>query len=323
MLCEFIYFLYLYATRDYMKNRVQIVNFLNVPRELIQDFKTDKDALELLAFSLKIKATNGDSLLRNVSNKLVQKLCKCGYKKAEKLLKLAKEHSSLFYYNNYTNNLLAHDLKKEYIQCRSNKNGDVLNMIFAYKFEVKFISDCKLRELVKEIRCSLLKDRMTKNERNDSTYDKRLEGETSSKNISELIQGTSMSGRSMAKTIGAKSKTTAVRLMKEMVIKSEVAISRRGGAMLVDYCYSTQAFEHIKKCNPNAKNNLVWDRKSGAVYTCFANEYYVNKWDETRRFKNLIFNHSYRFKKQHTTQNSNDIGWFGEDEETITMASFM
>ena len=220
--------------------------------------------------------------------------------------------------------------------------------MFAIKFNTQLIKESKLRELVKELRCSLIKDRMTKNEINDSTTCKRQGYKTSGKKISELIHGTSMSGRSIAKTIGAKSRTTAVRLMEEMVKKSEVAIIRRGGTTLIDICYSEQAFQHLKKRCPHLKHKLYWDKNSGAVYTCTANEYYICDRNETARFRHLIFNHDLRHRKQKqevqansssqlselssstTLQNQHQLslfnyefGWYGEDEETENMALFM
>ena len=85
---------------------------LNVPKRLISACKNDKVRCELLALSVRIKIEFGDSLMKNVSPYSIQKILHCGYNKAKSLLLLAKSECDLFYYNPYTNSLLAKNFKK-------------------------------------------------------------------------------------------------------------------------------------------------------------------------------------------------------------------
>ena len=95
---------------------------INIPQKLLHRVKADKHLLELLALSLIIKFTYGDSRMPNASAKSIAALAHCGRKKAEELFAAAK-HSVLFRYNAATGGLLAKNFKKKYTKRGVNRKG--------------------------------------------------------------------------------------------------------------------------------------------------------------------------------------------------------
>lgn len=107
---------------------------LNIPVDLIKDYKASKSRKELLAFAIGIKCLHSNSVLTDVSPVKIMRLFHVSHAKAKRLLEDAKG-CALFSYDPTSNQLKANSFKdKSY---KVSKTGVRYISDYCYKLDVK------------------------------------------------------------------------------------------------------------------------------------------------------------------------------------------
>lgn len=259
---------------------------INIPQKLLHRVKADKHLLELLALSLIIKFTYGDSLMPNASAKSIAALLHCGRKKAEELFAAAK-HSVLFRYNAATGALLAKNFKKKYTKRGVNRKGREYFSLYAVKIDRKGYS---LRGLVRELRKLLVLNLVNGYERKDKF---NFNGSAREGHTNSFVPKVALTEEWIARHIGVKDRNTVYRLVKELEAEGRLGVEHSQMKFL-SACSSDEAMTGVRVAPHNV---VLQDRKTGFLYTIEANRYYTKMTADKRRFTNIIFDHAKRLSK--------------------------
>lgn len=259
---------------------------INIPQKLLHRVKADKHLLELLALSLIIKFTYGDSLMPNASAKSIAALAHCGRKKAEELFAAAK-HSVLFRYNAATGGLLAKNFKKKYTKRGVNRKGREYFSLYAVKIDRKGYS---LRGLVRELRKLLVLNLVNGYERKDKF---NFNGSAREGHTNSFVPKVALTEEWIARHIGVKDRNTVYRLVKELEAEGRLGVEHSQMKFL-SACSSDEAMKGVRVAPHNV---VLQDRKTGFLYTIEANRYYTKMMADKRRFTNIIFDHAKRLGK--------------------------
>lgn len=260
--------------------------FINIPQKLLHRVKADKHLLELLALSLIIKFTYGDSLMPNASAKSIAALLHCGRAKAEKLFSAAK-HSVLFRYNAATGALLAKNFKKKYTKRGVNRKGGEYFSLYAVKIDRKGYS---LRGLVRELRKLLVLNLVNGYERKDKF---NFNGSAREGHTNSFVPKVALTEEWIARHIGVKDRNTVYRLVKELEAEGRLGVEHSQMKFL-SACSSDEAMKGVRVAPHNV---VLQDRKTGFLYTIEANRYYTKMTADKHRFTNIIFDHAKRLEK--------------------------
>lgn len=252
---------------------------LNVPKRLISACKNDKVRCELLALSVRMKIEFGDSLMKNVSPYSIQKILHCGYNKAKSLLLLAKSESDLFYYNPYTNSLLAKNFKKQYTIVDT-WHGKRRWSMYAIKFERK---DYSLKELIFMLKESLFLCAVNAKERRDEFRCKN--NNTSFTSESPLTQ------KKIQAITGLKNRMAVYRMTKRMEKSNKITSTKA----MIDFKTNCLSDDSLKECGLRC-TYLIISRENNVAYTITPKTYKIQNYAINKRFCNIIFNHSRRYK---------------------------
>lgn len=185
---------------------------INVPLQLLKDFKRDKSLSELLAFAIIIKMNHPDSRLGDLKIRTIATLLHCSPERAMKMLKSAKNNQQLFSYNKWTDSLTARDFKKPFIQ-QVNNHGHKAYQVYCVKYQIK--EDISLNDILKQFKFDLIENAINAVERKDE-FTRKSKSTTSFKPSDALTQ------RKLANIIGVKSKSTVCRKLKQLQAKGEI-----------------------------------------------------------------------------------------------------
>lgn len=253
---------------------------INIPKTLLAQHKWHKRTCELLALSVCIKCHYGDSLIKDVSIRKIQSIAHCGYSKAKTLLQMAKQNTEWFYYNPYTNNLLAKNFKKKFKVVSTDKHGRTCYSIYTIQIERK---DYNIRELVSEFRNKLFLNAINAIEiREDKSKSKK-------KNLSCLPRISPLTNRKIQNICGLHN-TKATYRMKKKLINSGIISYQSPRLVYATDCLSNEA---IKSLNLSDKYMVISDG-NGLGYILTHSKYKIEKTADKSSFKNIIFNHSRR-----------------------------
>lgn len=279
-------------------DKSKIPTDLNVPKRLISACKNDKVRCELLALSVRIKIEFGDSLMKNVSPYSIQKILHCGYNKAKLLLLLAKTEYDLFYYNPYTNSLLAKNFKKKYTLVDNWRNKKRWSM-YAIKFERK---DYSLKELIFMLKESLFLCAINAKERRDEFRCKN--NNTSFTSESPLTQ------KNIQAITGLKNRMAVYRMTKRMENSNKITSERAK----IDFKTNCISADSLKECCLS-HTYLIISRDNNAAYAITPKTYKIKNYAINKRFCNIIFNHK---KRYHVYGKSEHV----ENEEHTKISSY-
>ena len=197
---------------------------INVPLQLIKDFKRDKSLSELLAFAIIIKMNHPDGRLGDLKIRTIANLLHCSPERAMKILKNAKNNQQLFSYNKWTDSLTARDLKKPFIQ-QTNNHGHKAYQVYCVKYAIK--EDISLNNILKQFKFTLIENAINAVERKD-------EFEIKSKKPTSFKPQDALTQRKLANIIGVKSKSTVCRKMKKPTsFKPQDALTQRKLANII------------------------------------------------------------------------------------------
>lgn len=269
---------------------------INIPQKLLHRVKADKHLLELLALSLIIKFTYGDSLMPNASAKSIAALLHCGRAKAEKLFSAAK-HSVWFSYNAVTGALLAKNFKKKYTKRGVNRKGREYFSLYAVKIDRKGYS---LRGLVRELRKLLVLNLVNGYERKDKF---NFNGSAREGHTNSFVPKVALTEAWIARHIGVKDRNTVYRLVKELEAEGRLGVEHSQMKFL-SACSSDEAMKGVRVAPHNV---VLQDRKTGFLYTIEANRYYTKMMADKRRFTNIIFDHAKRLSKGEYNRRQDDF----------------
>lgn len=269
---------------------------INIPQKLLHRVKADKHLLELLALSLIIKFTYGDSLMPNASAKSIAALLHCGRAKAEKLFSVAK-HSVWFSYNAVTGALLAKNFKKKYTKRGVNRKGREYFSLYAVKIDRKGYS---LRGLVRELRKLLVLNLVNGYERKDKF---NFNGSAREGHTNSFVPKVALTEAWIARHIGVKDRNTVYRLVKELEAEGRLGVEHSQMKFL-SACSSDEAMTGVRVAPHNV---VLQDRKTGFLYTIEANRYYTKMTADKRRFTNIIFDHAKRLSKGEYSRRQDDF----------------
>lgn len=269
---------------------------INIPQKLLHRVKADKHLLELLALSLIIKFTYGDSLMPNASAKSIAALLHCGRAKAEKLFSAAK-HSVWFRYNAATGGLLAKNFKKKYTKRGVNRKGREYFSLYAVKIDRKGYS---LRGLVRELRKLLVLNLVNGYERKDKF---NFNGSAREGHTNSFVPKVALTEAWIARHIGVKDRNTVYRLVKELEAEGRLGVEHSQMKFL-SACSSDEAMKGVRVAPHNV---VLQDRKTGFLYTIEANRYYTKMTADKRRFTNIIFDHAKRLNKGEYNRRQDDF----------------
>lgn len=269
---------------------------INIPQKLLHRVKADKHLLELLALSLIIKFTYGDSLMPNASAKSIAALLHCGRAKAEKLFSAAK-HSVWFSYNAATGALLAKNFKKKYTKRGVNRKGREYFSLYAVKIDRKGYS---LRGLVRELRKLLVLNLVNGYERKDKF---NFNGSAREGHTNLFVPKVALTEEWIARHIGVKDRNTVYRLVKELEAEGRLGVEHSQMKFL-SACSSDEAMKGVRVAPHNV---VLQDRKTGFLYTIEANRYYTKMTADKRRFTNIIFDHAKRLEKGEYNRRQDDF----------------
>ena len=253
---------------------------INIPKAMLSKYKWDKSSCELLALSVCIKCHFYDSLVKNVSVRKIQSIAHCGYGKAKKLLQMAKDNSEWFYYNPYTNSLLAKNFKKRYKVVSTDKHGRTCYSMYTIQVERK---DYSIRELVSEFRCKLMLNAVKAVQiREDKSISKK-------KTMPYLSQTTPLTNKILANTIGVKNTKQVCRTKKKMVNRGTISY-QKPTLIYATNCLSDEAIKHRNLSN----TYLIISHDKGTGYIVTRATYKIEDRREYESCKNIIFNHARR-----------------------------
>ena len=282
-----------YTYRDSARMKAKVIN---IPQKLLHRVKADKHLLELLALSLIIKFTYGDSLMPNASAKSIAALLHCGRAKAEKLFSAAK-HSVWFSYNAVTGALLAKNFKKKYTKRGVNRKGREYFSLYAVKIDRKGYS---LRGLVRELRKLLVLNLVNGYERKDKF---NFNGSAREGHTNSFVPKVALTEAWIARHIGVKDRNTVYRLVKELEAEGRLGVEHSQMKFL-SACSSDEAMKGVRVAPHNV---VLQDRKTGFLYTIEANRYYTKMMADKRRFTNIIFDHAKRLSKGEYNRRQDDF----------------
>jgi len=266
---------------------------LNVPKRLISACKNDKVRCELLALSVRMKIEFGDSLMKNVSPYSIQKILHCGYNKAKSLLLLAKSECDLFYYNPYTNSLLAKNFKKQYT-IADTWHGKRRWSMYAIKFERK---DYSLKELIFMLKESLFLCAVNAKERRDEFRCKN--NNTSFTSESPLTQ------KKIQAITGLNNRMAVYRMTKRMENTNKITSTKS----MIDFKTNCVSDDALKACGLS-RTYLIISRENNVAYTITPKTYKIKNYAINKRFCNIIFNH----KKRYSLYDKSEVR--GNEEQT-------
>lgn len=257
------------------------IELINIPKTMLSKYKWDKSSYELLALSICVKCHFYDSLVKNVSVRKIQSIAHCGYEKAKKLLQMAKDNSEWFYYNPYTNSLLAKNFKKRYKAVSTDKHGRTCYSMYTIQVERK---DYSIRELVSEFRCKLILNAIKAVQvKEDKSVCKK------NYKMSYSSPSTPLTNKKMANIAGLKSTKQSYRIKKKMADKGIISYEK---SRLI-YATNCTSDEALKSRNLN-NTFLIISNDTGAGYIITRPKYKIENMREYESCKNIIFNHSRR-----------------------------
>lgn len=257
---------------------------INIPKALLSERKWDKSSCEMLALSICIKCHFRDSLLKNVSVRKIQSIAHCGFDKAKNLLQSAKTNSDLFYYNPYTNNLLAKNFKKKYKVVSSDKHGRVCYSIYTIQIERK---DYSVRELMSVLRCKLMINAIKAVQiREDKSLCKN---KTTMPYLSPIVP---LTNKSLANIAGLNNRKQVYRMKKKMVNSGAISYERPK-LVYATNCLSDEALKYRNL----STTFLIISKDNGVGYVLTRPSYKIEKTQEFDSCRNIMLNHSGRLTR--------------------------
>lgn len=252
------------------------MEYLNVPIELIKNYKESKAKKELLSFAIAIKCFHSNSVLTDVSPVKVMKLFHVSHSKAKRLIDEAKENS-LFSYDPTFNHLKVNSFKdKSY---KVTKTGVRYISDYCYKLDKKEYSIGEL--------CHLLTKVLLMNAIHAVQIDKLLKSGTKSTNCPcAYPKGLNM--RKLASIAGISLASTS-RTINEMWECNQID-KTRCHAELVISSVNEYTVEEWKKKSANRK--FFRNPKDNSGWVFVPSEYTLK--DSFPRFVHVIYDHNKR-----------------------------
>lgn len=266
----------------------QDAKIFNVPIGYIKESMGKQFHRQLLAFWLCVKMKSGDSLY-HPSIIGIKTDFRCGHTLAKRIYEFVTavgDNNLLFTYNPKTNGLVARTwkLNPETRQVRFSVGG-VAKMKYCGK--VKTPEILSIRNVMRELRCALLKVSIDEKKRSD----KFLSG--SDKYSSCLDRSLALNQKKLGRIINAH-RTTASRLLKHMESEGVITVSRKCLQNVRDLKHDGKWLvpeEDVRRYGLD-KRKLIINRYTGIGSVRDANEYFPKK----RTSFNVIINATERIR---------------------------
>lgn len=251
---------------------------LNLPIELLKQYRYSKSSKELLAFAIALKVKYRSSTLINVNPYEVMKLMHVSYNKA-KLLILEAQNSVLFSTCKVTHQLTSKTFKSTTQKC--SKRGNIYYSDYCYKLTMSS-DEVSLKNIVKKLNKILIEFAINAVNR-DNLY---------CRNNSRYVKG--ISQKQLGKVAGL-SRCSAYRCVKELIKKEGVIESQRCDIHLA---ISSVNNESIKEWNKKTNNRkFVYNPKDNTAYVIEPNIYTFTSNVEENKFKHIIYTNYSRTHK--------------------------
>ena len=252
------------------------MEFLNIPIELIKQYKGCKAKKELLSFAIGIKCLHSNSVLTDVSAVKIMKLFHVSHAKANRLLQEAKD-SSLFFYDNTFNQLRVNSFKDKSVKV--SKSGVKYTSDYCYKLDKKEYSIGEL--------CHILTKVLLMNAIHAVQIDKLLKSGTKSINRPcAYPKGLNM--RKLASIAGI-SLASASRTINEMWQCNQIDKTRCHAELAIS-CVNEYTIEEWKKKSGGRK--FFRNPKDNTGWVFIPSEYSLK--DSFPRFVHVIYDHNKR-----------------------------
>ena len=250
------------------------MNILNLPIDLLNQYKASKPRKELLAFAIAVKCIHSNSVVTEVSVKKIMRLLHVSNAKARRLLQDAKS-SPLFSFSEKHNQLRVNSFKNKSVKVA--KNGMRYISDYCYKLERKVYT-------IKDL-CRIISDILIKNAIHAVQMDKLLKSGVSNTrscakkglNMRKLSRISGISLSSVSRTIG--------RMWNDREIEKT-----RHHARLVISSVNEQTVSEWR--NNHGSIPFFHNKKDNSGWQFVASEYTLN--DTDIRFTNVIYSHSKR-----------------------------
>lgn len=283
---------------------------LNIPTELLQQYRFDKIDIEMIAVAIIVKSLHENSTLYldNLSIQDFGKLICVSYYKAKKLLEAAKQ-SNFFIFNEKKNSLYAKPFKSKVIITRG-KHGqyqsaedfvrkiDIQAEHTAYVDGKEKIISVSLRKVVVILRRTLLENAIGAEERERVKSRKAVSCNPDTKPIPM---------RSLAKSFGM-SKSSASRYIKGMVDDKEVSKSEMVTEYVIPNLNDTTTQEYLNR--PYHRRFIAWcNPKTGhwSGWTNLGCRYAITNSKVKDSFQHVIYNHKKRLSS--VVNNNNPLAY--------------
>ena len=249
------------------------MEIINLPIDLLNQYKASKPRKELLAFAIAIKCLHVNSVVTEASVKKIMRLFHVSNAKAKRLLEDAKS-SSLFSYSERTNQLRVNTFKDKSVKV--SKTGVKYTSDYCYKLERKVYS-------IKDL-CRIITDVLIKNAIHAVQMDKLSQNGTI--NNSYAKKGLNM--RRLARIAGFSLGSTS-RTISRMWQSKQIERTSHHANLVISSVNEQTVNEWNKKTGSkpffhNKKDNTGWE--------FIPTEYTLN--DSDIRFTHVIYSHSKR-----------------------------
>lgn len=249
--------------------------YINVPRRLAKSFRKDKPMWDLLvlAICLKLNKTNSGIYVRTPRD--IMRVCRCSYRKADRLIKQAIQCSKLFRYNPKTKFLSANTFVKG---CDYYFNDKGKKYYYDDCFKIALGKDGIIshNELSKQLRDKLILKPIRYNQPRMSYNSLTHRPEMKKKPLTQ---------RYLANIAGCH-RTTVSRHLRKLEQKGDISIISHDKFPIYD-------FDHDVEVNKMPKNR--WCFLSGRVaYIRDVNQYKILNERINNSFQHIIYNHKKR-----------------------------
>ena len=266
------------------------MEIINLPIDLLNQYKASKPRKELLAFAIAIKCLHVNSVVTEASVKKIMRLFHVSNAKAKRLLEDAKS-SSLFSYSERTNQLRVNTFKDKSVKV--SKTGVKYTSDYCYKLERKVYS-------IKDL-CRIITDILIKNAIHAVQLDKLLKRGVNN-HSSYARKGLNMRKLS---AIAGFSLGSASRTISRLWNNKEIEKTSHHACLVIPSVNEQTANEWNAS---TGSKPFFHNKKDNSGWVFVASEYSLN--DTDIRFTNVIYSHMKRKTSNDAREYSSDVEQF-------------
>ena len=250
------------------------MEILNLPIDLLNQYKVSKPKKELFAFAIGIKCLHSNSVVTDVSVKKVMRLFHVSNAKAKRLLADAKS-SPLFSFSEKTNQLRVNSFKDK--SFKVSKTGKKYISDYCYKLERRAYSINGL--------CRIITDILIQNAIHAVQMDKLLKSEAS---FADSCAKKGLNMRRLSRIAGFSLSSTS-RAINRMWSNKQIERTSHHAELVISSVNEQSVQEWNKK---SGSKPFFHNKKDNSGWVFIPSEYSLN--DTDIRFTHVIYSHSKR-----------------------------